>query len=179
MYMETTGAVAAAEPMTYCTNHPTVETLLRCNRCGQPVCLKCMMLTDVGYRCKACVHAQTAVFFNATVLDYVLVGAVAFVAALVATPVAGMILGEIWGFSLFLAMFAGPAAGGVLASMARFAGRKHRGRYLGYTAVGGAIAGVLLVYAIVFFVTGFVPFFDLPTTAFALLAISTAYHYLR
>ena len=36
---------------TYCANHPTVETTLRCNKCGKPICAKCAIRTPTGYRC--------------------------------------------------------------------------------------------------------------------------------
>lgn len=37
-----------------CTYHPTVETLLRCSRCGKPICPKCGVRTPVGMRCPDC-----------------------------------------------------------------------------------------------------------------------------
>ena len=36
---------------TYCANHPGVETSLRCNKCGKPICAKCAVRTPTGYRC--------------------------------------------------------------------------------------------------------------------------------
>ena len=40
------------EPI-FCVNHPRVETGLRCNRCDNPICVRCAKLTPVGYRCMA------------------------------------------------------------------------------------------------------------------------------
>lgn len=37
-----------------CTNHPNVETDLRCGKCGKPICPKCMVQTPVGARCPDC-----------------------------------------------------------------------------------------------------------------------------
>ncbi|MBM4465197.1 MAG: hypothetical protein FJ014_06560, partial [Chloroflexi bacterium] len=31
----------------YCSFHPTVETRLRCNRCGAPICPRCAVQTPV------------------------------------------------------------------------------------------------------------------------------------
>src|SRR5688572_1664775 len=46
----TTGASNTPAPATlYCVNHPDTETLLRWNRCERPICLRCAVLTDVGY----------------------------------------------------------------------------------------------------------------------------------
>ena len=33
-----------------CANHPDRETLLRCNKCGKPICISCAVRTPVGYR---------------------------------------------------------------------------------------------------------------------------------
>src|SRR5579859_6333193 len=63
---------------TFCYVHPTVETSLRCNKCGQYICARCAVRTPVGYRCKQCVHQQQDVYFSATQLDYVIAGAVSF-----------------------------------------------------------------------------------------------------
>src|SRR5512137_1524932 len=78
---------------TFCINHPQVATSLRCNRCGNPICVKCAVRTPVGYRCKTCVKSQQAVFYTATSMDYV-------VAAVITLPLAaiGQFLGPMLGF---------------------------------------------------------------------------------
>ena len=50
----------------YCANHPGVETSLRCNKCGKPICAKCAIRTPTGYRCKECVRGQQRIFETAT-----------------------------------------------------------------------------------------------------------------
>ncbi|MCC6313811.1 MAG: hypothetical protein IT337_07335 [Thermomicrobiales bacterium] len=37
-----------------CSYHPNVETLLRCSRCGKPICPQCGVRTPVGLRCPDC-----------------------------------------------------------------------------------------------------------------------------
>jgi hypothetical protein len=37
-----------------CSYHQDVETLLRCSRCGKPICPKCGIRTPVGMRCPDC-----------------------------------------------------------------------------------------------------------------------------
>lgn len=54
----------------FCVNHPQTETLLRCNKCGKPVCIKCVERTPVGYRCKECLNIQQAGYYTATPFDY-------------------------------------------------------------------------------------------------------------
>ena len=72
-----------SEPM-YCVNHPDVETYLRCNKCGRPICPKCAVRTPVGYRCRDCVQAHQQVFYAGfRPTYYLLVAAVALPLALV------------------------------------------------------------------------------------------------
>ena len=59
----------AGAPVMYCANHPETETYLRCNKCEKPICLKCAVLTEVGYRCKECIREQQNVFYNAMTYD--------------------------------------------------------------------------------------------------------------
>jgi hypothetical protein len=109
------------ESETFCINHPGVPTSLRCNRCGNPICIKCAMRTPVGYRCKNCVKTQQAVFYTATPTDYI-------VAAVITLPLAaiGQFIGPMLGF---FALFAGPIVGGLIAELVWRATGKRRGQY--------------------------------------------------
>ncbi|HNW14496.1 MAG TPA: B-box zinc finger protein, partial [Anaerolineaceae bacterium] len=53
----------------YCKNHPQRETYLRCNRCNDPICVQCAVLTPTGYRCKNCISGQQKVFETSEGLD--------------------------------------------------------------------------------------------------------------
>jgi hypothetical protein len=116
----------------YCANHPGVETMLRCNRCGKPICTRCAVQTPVGYRCRECVGEQQAVFFTGGAADYVIGGAIALVLGGVASFVVTM-LGA-W----FIALILGPAIGIGIAEAVRFAVRRRRSRYL-WLVVGASI----------------------------------------
>src|ERR1041384_6219500 len=101
----------AAEPYaddgrTFCAVHPTVETSLRCNKCGRYMCTRCAVLTPVGYRCKECVHQQQDVYFTATQGDYLIGAAVAFGLSF---PI-GYVMMRI-GFLLLVIILAFPAGG--------------------------------------------------------------------
>ena len=61
----------------YCVNHPQRETLLRCNRCNNPICIECAVLTPTGYRCKDCIRGQQKTFDTAVPLDFVWAGLIA------------------------------------------------------------------------------------------------------
>ena len=41
-----------------CATHPEVETILRCGKCGKPICPRCMVQTPVGARCPDCARLQ-------------------------------------------------------------------------------------------------------------------------
>jgi hypothetical protein len=111
--------------------------MLRCNRCGKPICVRCAVQTPVGYRCKQCVGRQQAVFYTGGPVDYVWGGLIAFV------------LGGLAGFLMlalgawFFALILGPAIGVGISEVVRFAVRRRRSRHL-WLAVGiGIVLGVL------------------------------------
>jgi hypothetical protein len=124
-----------ADEIIYCHYHPNTPTTLRCNRCGKPICARDAVRTPVGYRCKDCVRRQQDVFFNATVVDYV-------IAAIVALPV-GFVAQQIAPRLGFFIIFIGPAIGGIVGEVIFRATRKRRGRYSWAVAVGAISAGAL------------------------------------
>ncbi len=168
-----------SEATLYCANHPTVETLLRCNRCDKPICIKCATRTPVGYRCKECINQQQNVYFNAVGLDNPIAFVVALIVTLIATPIVARILGFGGFFGFIIAMMAGSGAGGILSQIIRWAVGKRRGRYLGYFALGGVVLGILGGSVISWLLTGFFPLFSLPMLIFAFLAVTTAYQLLK
>ena len=121
----------------FCANHPTVETMLRCNRCSKPICTRCAVQTPVGYRCRECVGRQQAVFYTGGALDYVIGGAI----SLVLGGMAGylMTLLGAWFFALIL----GPAVGIGIAELVRLAVRRRRSRYLWIVVGAGMVVGSL------------------------------------
>ncbi|MBN1681768.1 MAG: hypothetical protein JW966_15925 [Anaerolineae bacterium] len=120
----------------YCTVHPHVETMLRCNKCGRPMCTRCAVKTPVGYRCRECVREQQNKFFNAQILDYMIAAAVAVVISFVAA----LILARLW---FFFAFFAAPVAGGLIGRVILQLTGKRRGRYTGVLVGAGVVLGAL------------------------------------
>lgn len=122
----------------YCVNHPQVETRLRCNKCGDPICAKCAVRTPVGYRCRACVNDQQRVFYAGFKPSYYLV------AALVALPLslaAGWLIPRLGWYTIFL----GPVVGGAIAEAVRWAIRRKRGEYTWLVVCGSIVVGGLPV----------------------------------
>jgi hypothetical protein len=116
-----------ATEIVYCANHPATETLLRCNKCGKPICIKCARQTPVGYRCNECIHQQQNVYFNALGSDNFIALGVGFLVSAIAAPVAGMLLGGFGFFGLIIAFVAGSGAGSLLAQIIRRAVGRRRG----------------------------------------------------
>ena len=121
----------------YCANHPNVETVLRCNRCGKPICTRCAVQTPVGYRCRECVGQQQSMFYSGGTLDYVIGGALALVLSGIASYL--MTLLGAWFFALIL----GPAAGIGIAEAVRFGVRRRRSRHLWVVVAVAMVAGAL------------------------------------
>ena len=134
------------EPTTpmYCANHPTVETSLRCNKCGKPICAKCAIRTPTGYRCKECVRGQLRIFDTAVWYDYLLgfliAGVLGFLASLLAS-----LISRVGFIGWFLIIIGAPTAGIIIAEGVRLAIRKHRSRALFITIASAVIVGALPV----------------------------------
>lgn len=130
-----------ADGLTFCVNHPSVETSLRCNRCGDPICARCAVRTPVGYRCKNCIKQQQAVFYTGLPVDYIIAAVVSLPAA-----AAGAYITSFLGFSflgLFFALFISPAAGALVADLAWRAVGRRRSRYLWLVVCGSIVVATL------------------------------------
>ncbi len=128
----------------YCTNHPQTETLLRCNKCGRPMCLKCVERTVVGYRCKECLGQQRVGYYNATGLDYIFAGVVGLILATIAGVAVAFISGAlgIMGWIL-LAIFGGPLGGAIVSESIRAVIGRRRGRYIWLVGCAAVVIGGL------------------------------------
>lgn len=146
--MGDTSGVAELSVM-YCTNHPKVETLLRCNKCGKPICPRCGIRTPVGLRCRACAQMRRPPMYVVGPLHYLL-------AALVALPasfLAGLVMHRVgW----FLAFFLGAAVGGLIAEVVCRVIRK-RGKGIAILVAGCIILGALASSGLAIFLLPGVP----------------------
>lgn len=130
-----TSEQTVADPVAVrCSYHPDVETLLRCSRCGTPICPQCAVRTPVGMRCPAC--TGTAV---RGALDPAMLARGAMVGLLVAVPV-----GILWGFApawgFYLALILGF---GSVEAIARVT-PGWRGPVLQFLAIAVAVVGIVL-----------------------------------
>jgi hypothetical protein len=134
-------AVAAGRPL-HCIDHPQRETALRCNRCGAPVCTDCIVRTPVGFRCKECIKAQQAVFFNAQWYDYPIAALISFglsIPAAVMASVAG------WWFAMIIS----PLAGGLIGGIVHWAIGRRRGRWIWLLVSVCVVIGALVALTLV------------------------------
>lgn len=157
----------------YCENHPNVETTLRCNRCEKPICAKCAVLTETGYRCTDCVRSQQKTFNTATWFDYLLAIGLAAILAYIGS----LITSRIGFFTIFVA----PIAGIVIAEAIRFAIRRRRSKRLfQVTAVATAFGGLFPVLSILFLTglsVGFAGlFYFIWPVVYTVLVTSTVYY---
>ncbi len=129
---------------TYCANHPAVETSLRCNKCGKPICAKCAVRTPTGYRCKECVRGQQKIFETAEWVDYLLgfvtAGILGFLASFLASLVSRLSF-----IGWILIIIGAPTAGMVIAEGVRRVTRKHRSRALFITIAAAVVLSALPV----------------------------------
>lgn len=153
----------AAEPTTlYCANHPERETLIRCGRCGKPICLQCRVRHPVGIRCKECAQIRKDPLTSLTPPQYGL----AFVSALGASIVGGFIAPYL---GLLFAFFIGPLIGGGIAEfVGRVIGYK-RGLPLTILVSVCIVLGVIIAQLIAVLASGRLPL----AAAFSLNTLAT------
>jgi len=169
------GQTPPDDTVLYCANHPTAETVLRCNRCGKPICTRCAVPTPVGYRCRECVGQQRAVYFTGGPVDYVIGGVISAVLGGLATLVTTMLRAGFFG--LFFAFILGPAVGVGIAEVVRWAVRKRRTPYLWLSVAAGIFIGSLPALALL--LLGFNLTSVLTVGLFLALAMSAASARLR
>jgi hypothetical protein len=131
-------------PLT-CANHPDVETTLRCNQCGKPICPRCAVHTPTGYRCRECVRGQQKIFDTSSWVDYV----VGFLVGVVVSAIASllvMLVGSIAGFFAWFIIAIGASGVAVgIAEVLRFVTRRHRSPSLFITLLASILLGAVPV----------------------------------
>jgi hypothetical protein len=134
------------EPAPRCVNHASVETLVSCSNCGDPICPDCMVPAPVGIKCRNCARMprtarvrlkpDRAARAIGAALAVVVIGGIGL-ASLAATP---------FGFFGFLIAYGVGRGTGEL--VLRAAGR-FRGRTTGAIAAAGALGAYLAPFALV------------------------------
>ncbi len=125
-----------------CARHPQVETGLACGRCETPICPRCMVMTDVGARCRTCAPRRKLPQFE--------IGPLYLLRGIAAAAVAGAALGALWGlilpggFAGFFVIFIGLGLGYGAAESVSLATNRKAGPPLQIAAaLGVALAYVM------------------------------------
>lgn len=107
------------EEKTYCHYHPDIETNVKCNNCGKPICPDDMIFSSVGIKCKECARPVGRMVAGPKPIYY-LRGALAGLGTAIAGGIALMILRAIIPFGGFIfAMILGYALGESISWAAR------------------------------------------------------------
>jgi len=120
-----------------CATHPDVETSLRCGKCGQPICPKCMVQTPVGARCPDCARVHKLPTYSISTGYYLKAAGTALGIAIAC--------GLLWGFigiwsPFYLNLLLAPGAGYVIGEIVSRVVNRKRGTGL---AILGGIAVVV------------------------------------
>lgn len=135
-----------SEPLN-CVNHPDRETLLRCGKCGQPICIECAVRHPVGLRCPQCAKLRKAPTYDVPASYYLRALGAGLGTSLFCGIVAQVLplFVPMFMVSFFLALVAGAIIG---EAISRVTGYK-RGRGLQIVAAAsvilGSLAGTLVV----------------------------------
>ncbi len=174
-----TEGIETPTPM-YCTYHPKVKTLLRCSKCGKPICIKCAVSTPVGYKCRDCLKTQQQKFNTAKWFDYPLGFIIAFIISLIISLYVERVG--------FLVIFIAPVIGRIISWIVHFTTRKRRSGGLFKTIAAGAFLGTVPILIAALSITldaaksGPAVLADSLLTLFwlilfAILVTTTIYHY--
>ncbi len=84
------------EEVMHCANHPNRETLLRCNKCGKPICPECAIRHPVGWRCRECAQLHRIPTYDLSPRHYALALAAGLPSAIVGVILGGILSRFIW-----------------------------------------------------------------------------------
>lgn len=136
----------------HCISHPDRETLLRCGKCGQPICTECAIRHPVGLRCPKCARLKKVPTYDVPAPFYLR----ALAAGLGSSVICGVIVQILPLFVpiFFLSFFAALIAGSIIAEAISRVTSYKRGRGLqivaGISVVVGYVLGTFLVAAFMF-----------------------------
>jgi hypothetical protein len=105
-----------------CARHPDVETDLRCGKCLQPICPKCMVQTPVGARCPKCAALRKLPVYEISTIFYM--------RAIAAGLATAAVVGAIWPFvplGGFFLFFIALVVGYIIGEAVSLAANRKRG----------------------------------------------------
>ena len=121
-----------------CANHPDTETSLKCGKCGKPICVKCLVQTPVGARCRECAGVRKLPTFRVSG-GYYLKGAGASLGMAIVTGLAWGAIDSVMPF-FYLGLILAGAVGYAVGEVVSLSVNRKRGLWL---AVFGGAAVVI------------------------------------
>jgi len=137
----------------YCIKHPNIQTNLRCNRCNELICPRCMIVSPVGNRCLKCGKSTPLPIYSLTSHDLIKAIATSITLGLLAGFIFFVILLQNLPYLLILASMA--LWGYVLGQVLSLVTGKKRGLSL---QIIGIVGIVMSFFPVVLFRTLFIPF---------------------
>ena len=128
--------MASQEPIPVrCTADPAVETTLRCGACDTPICPRCLVMTPVGARCRACARLRKHPLYDVRPRHYLRAAGAGLAVALAC----GLVVPLIPFFGLLALMFLGWLTGEAVSAAAN----RKRGTGLAIVAAVATVIGAL------------------------------------
>ncbi len=139
-----------------CVNHPRRETMVHCGKCDRPICVRCMIQTPVGMRCRECAQLRRLPQFDvdAPLLARSATGGVA------ASTLAWLLVAYVSYLSFFAAILVGFAVAAAMSPLAK----RRTSRPLEVVAVSSVVAGLFIAHYVRFALFGGLPLNSLSTT---------------
>jgi hypothetical protein len=129
-----------------CAAHPETETNLKCGKCGQPICPKCMVQTPVGARCPDCAKLYKLPTYRVPAMYYLRAAGTALGVAIAGGIIWGLINGLMPFFYLSLIL-----AGGVGYAIGELVSRSvNRKSSRGLATIGGVAVVISYLINILF-----------------------------
>jgi hypothetical protein len=135
----------------YCPRNPGIETNLRCGKCGQFICPRCLVQTPVGARCPDCARMRKNPAFDPSSQDMLLAAG----AGLGVAVAAGVLLGAVVAtlarvpYGYMFGVLAGQAAAGwAIGETVYRVSRHKRSRGLSYVAAISAFVAYVAAKAV-------------------------------
>lgn len=124
-----------------CATHPKTETILRCGKCGKPICPKCTVQTPIGARCRDCAKLHKLPTYQVSKIYYLRAAGTAAGMAILC-GIGWWLLNSFLPF--FLGLLLAPAIGYAISGMVSLSVNRKRGKGLAIVA-GLAVAISYLV----------------------------------
>lgn len=129
---------------TYCLRHPDTESNLRCGRCGDLICPRCLVTSPVGSRCPSCARIGRPAILDTSSSEFsraILAGVGAALIGAFGLAIAVRVLVEIPGVSSTIGIFIAAAGiagiGYAIGESVKYASGKKLDKRLKYVAAGG------------------------------------------